>query len=142
MAEEYLTWARVDISGVADTNYKQIIINAGGNPDKALFRNGIMFIPNIPQNSLTDAWNTFNHSQFLVDQKWKDVRDQRKDLLKKSDKTQLLDYPMERPGLLSKIFLGTQDPVEAWKLYRQQLRDITKQADPFNIVWPTPPENI
>lgn len=27
----------------------------------------------------------------------------------------------------------------AWRQYRQQLRDITTQADPLNIVWPTPP---
>jgi hypothetical protein len=27
----------------------------------------------------------------------------------------------------------------AWKVYRQALRDITLQADPFNIVWPEPP---
>jgi hypothetical protein len=24
----------------------------------------------------------------------------------------------------------------AWATYRQALRDITKQADPFNIAWP------
>lgn len=27
----------------------------------------------------------------------------------------------------------------AWRQYRQALRDITTQADPLNIVWPTPP---
>ena len=26
-----------------------------------------------------------------------------------------------------------------WIAYRQQLRDITKQPDPFNIIWPIPP---
>lgn len=26
-----------------------------------------------------------------------------------------------------------------WVTYRQALRDVTKQPDPFNIVWPTPP---
>ena len=24
-----------------------------------------------------------------------------------------------------------------WLAYRQELRDITKQPDPFNIIWPT-----
>ena len=28
---------------------------------------------------------------------------------------------------------------EKWRDYRQQLRDITKQADPFKITWPTEP---
>lgn len=27
----------------------------------------------------------------------------------------------------------------AWVTYRQSLRDITLQPDPFNITWPTPP---
>lgn len=27
----------------------------------------------------------------------------------------------------------------AWLTYRQALRDITQQSDPFNIVWPTVP---
>ena len=26
-----------------------------------------------------------------------------------------------------------------WQTYRQALRDVTDQPDPFNIVWPTPP---
>jgi hypothetical protein len=29
---------------------------------------------------------------------------------------------------------------ESWAIYRQALRDITNQADPFNITWPTPPQ--
>jgi hypothetical protein len=33
---------------------------------------------------------------------------------------------------------GGAVPVQ-WRQYRQALRDITQQADPFNIVWPTPP---
>jgi hypothetical protein len=28
---------------------------------------------------------------------------------------------------------------EVWAAYRQALRDVTLQPDPFNIVWPTPP---
>ena len=28
---------------------------------------------------------------------------------------------------------------KTWKTYRQALRDVTLQADPFNIVWPPPP---
>jgi hypothetical protein len=27
-----------------------------------------------------------------------------------------------------------------WSTYRQALRDITTQSDPFNITWPTKPE--
>ena len=35
--------------------------------------------------------------------------------------------------------LGEAVP-QSWLTYRQALRDITLQEDPFNIVWPTPPE--
>ena len=30
----------------------------------------------------------------------------------------------------------------AWKNYRQELRDITKQSDVNNLVWPTHPEGV
>lgn len=57
---------------------------------------------------------------------WPIVRAERNQLLQQSDWTQLPDVP-----------LATK---EAWAVYRQALRDITNQPDPFNIVWPTPPQ--
>lgn len=56
---------------------------------------------------------------------WPVVRSQRNQLLSASDWTQLPDVP-----------LATKD---AWAIYRQALRDITNQPDPFNITWPAPP---
>lgn len=56
---------------------------------------------------------------------WEAVRMRRNALLAQSDWTQLPDVP-----------LATK---EAWATYRQALRDITEQPDPFDIVWPTPP---
>jgi hypothetical protein len=56
---------------------------------------------------------------------WPQVRAQRNQLLQQSDWTQLPDVP-----------IATK---EAWAVYRQQLRDVTDQPDPFNIVWPTAP---
>jgi hypothetical protein len=56
---------------------------------------------------------------------WAATRAQRSQLLQQSDWTQLPDVP-----------LATKD---AWAEYRQALRDITEQPDPFNIIWPTPP---
>lgn len=58
---------------------------------------------------------------------WVLVRQKRDKLLQDSDWTQLPDVVMDA---------GLQ---QQWKTYRQQLRDITAQPDPFNIVWPTPP---
>lgn len=54
------------------------------------------------------------------------VRRERDKLLSASDWTQLPDVP-----------LATK---EKWAVYRQALRDITQQSDPFNIVWPEPPQ--
>ena len=56
---------------------------------------------------------------------WRNARVTRNALLQASDWTQLPDVP-----------LATK---EAWAEYRQALRDITNQPDPFNIVWPVPP---
>jgi len=57
---------------------------------------------------------------------WGVVREQRNNLLASSDWTQLLD-----------IYIPNKS---AWAAYRQQLRDVTTQSDPFNIIWPTPPQ--
>lgn len=54
-------------------------------------------------------------------QEWESVRDKRTYLLALCDWTQLPDAPVD---------------VAAWATYRQALRDITNQPDPFNIVWP------
>jgi hypothetical protein len=58
---------------------------------------------------------------------WSSVRQQRSGLLDQSDWTQMPDAP-----------LPTEHRTQ-WAQYRQALRDITLQPDPFNIVWPSPP---
>lgn len=57
--------------------------------------------------------------------KWEEVRQIRNELLQECDWTQLSDIASETK--------------EIWQLYRQQLRDITNQSNPFNIVWPVKP---
>ena len=56
---------------------------------------------------------------------WDEIRFTRNQLLSGSDWTQILDVPL----------IGKQ----AWAAYRQALRDITLQTDPFTIVWPVAP---
>jgi hypothetical protein len=56
---------------------------------------------------------------------WPVVRAQRNARLSASDWTQLPDVP-----------LATK---EAWAAYRQALRDVTLQSDPFAIDWPVAP---
>lgn len=60
------------------------------------------------------------------DTQWPIVREQRDKLLQESDYTQLPDVPLPDKQL--------------WATYRQELRDVTKQPDPFNIIWPTKPQ--
>lgn len=56
---------------------------------------------------------------------WSIVRQERNAMLISSDWTQLPDAPVNAP---------------AWAEYRQSLRDITLQADPFSVIWPTAPQ--
>ena len=60
----------------------------------------------------------------LTAAQWTSVRNQRNTLLAACDWTQLPDAPVD---------------ATAWAAYRQELRDITNQPDPFNIVWPQEP---
>tara|TARA_B100000927_G_scaffold72412_1_gene57589 strand:+ start:1739 stop:2092 length:354 start_codon:yes stop_codon:yes gene_type:complete len=81
-------------------------------------------------SSITDwTYDPVNKNFFKGnDYKFKSIRIKRDQLLKDSDYTQLSDstYP------------STQD---AWKTYRQQLRDITKGVtDPDTIVFPEEPK--
>lgn len=61
----------------------------------------------------------------IIDSRWNVIRMMRNEKLSETDWTRLDDAPVDK---------------EAWAEYRQALRDITTQEDPFNIVWPTPPQ--
>jgi hypothetical protein len=58
------------------------------------------------------------------DRQWVEVRLERNRLLQLCDWTQLPDSPADK---------------QAWASYRQALRDITQEPDPFAIIWPQPP---
>lgn len=60
----------------------------------------------------------------LTAAQWDSVRTERNRKLADCDWTQLPDAPVD---------------AAAWAAYRQELRDITTQDDPFNIVWPIAP---
>jgi hypothetical protein len=69
-----------------------------------------------------------SYSQAEIEEKWLYVREQRRYFLSQCDWTQINNVPL------------TEQEKDAWITYRQALRDITLQPDPFNIVWPTSPE--
>ena len=55
---------------------------------------------------------------------WQDVRTKRNRLLQETDYMGNADYPI----------------TDEWRIYRQSLRDITEQGNPFDVIWPNKPE--
>jgi hypothetical protein len=70
---------------------------------------------------------TAEEIQIRTDRQWEDIRVMRNQYLSQCDWTQLPDSPL------------TTEQKTAWATYRQDLRDVTLQTDPFNITWPTKP---
>ena len=70
---------------------------------------------------------TFNASLPTADEiladKWRSVRSQRNERLAATDWRASSDLTLS----------------DAWKTYRQALRDVPTQSDPDNITWPTEP---
>lgn len=59
-----------------------------------------------------------------TEKQWEAIRTERNKKLYECDWTQLPDAPVD---------------AAVWATYRQALRDVTDQTDPFAIVWPTEP---
>ena len=75
---------------------------------------------------VTDA--TPEEIKARTEHQWASVREKRNFLLAECDWTQLPDAPLA----------NTQ--TAEWATYRQDLRDITGQENPFSITWPEKPE--
>lgn len=73
-------------------------------------------------SNLSMTYSLFNNPET----QWIVVKLERDRRLQATDWTQLPDVPLPTK--------------EKWAVYRQALRDITQQPDPFNIVWPEPPQ--
>lgn len=150
----------VNVNLVNNTSSLEVIVNNEGNPRKLEIKIDTLGTDNhkeIVDLALTLDWSTtqdgktyhvengllvetpespgptytYDYSTFTwkdsrtIDKVWESVKLKRSELLGLSDWTQMPDVI-----LINK---------EAWATYRQALRDITSQADPYNIVWPTPP---
>lgn len=84
---------------------------------------GIVGAEGVPAEADSGGKTAPNYKQMAAD-----VRATRDALLAASDYTQATDYP------------STYAMRTAWAEYRQQLRDVTKQAGfPADVVWPLPP---
>jgi len=86
--------------------------------------------PNLVDGVYYQNWvlvdSTESEIQSRIEYKWDEIRNLRTELLKECDWTVLADSPVG-------------DNRAAWIEYRQELRNITSQENPFNIVWPTQP---
>jgi hypothetical protein len=85
---------------------------------------------NIARYKWTKTLKTGEDLKQAINDKWISVRMQRDEMLAKTDYTQVADAP------------GAEELKVKWAEYRQALRNITLQADPFNLVWPTTPHGI
>jgi hypothetical protein len=96
-------------------------------PDLGTFEKAVEVAPAKNEHNIwRQTWvvEPMNEEEVVArtEQEWANVRNQRNFYLIRSDWTQLSDAPVD---------------AAAWATYRQALRDITTQSDPFNIVWPT-----
>jgi hypothetical protein len=85
------------------------------------YNNNVIFLDPSQKPSWSAVQTQMNPEEWIV------VRFQRDKKLQSCDWTVLSDVPM------------SDAKREEWETYRQDLRDVTDQSDPFNINWPTPP---
>lgn len=121
---ENLTQNILDDYDIYQVNIVEISINHTKNYTEGT--------PQLIDGQYYQNWIVTDATQEEIDQRidgqWSIVRRQRNEFLSECDWTQLPDSP------LSEI------KKQEWTTYRQSLRDITLQEDPFNIIWPTKPQ--
>lgn len=84
-------------------------------------------VPGVAQDALDAAIAAYDDGGTKLAIAWTNVRRDRTKLLADSDWTQSPDTALGDSAKSS------------WATYRTALRDITTQADPYNITWPTAP---
>lgn len=101
--------------------------------NNSLLNTGESIIPpnqySIWDNEL-NKWKDSRPQTAIIDEEWAKIRLKRSELLTNSDWTDTLS---------AKNRLG-DELYNAWQQYRQALRDITNQADPYTVTWPTAPQ--
>lgn len=94
------------------------------------FYDGSDFV--VEENEVVEYQKVRNKTPQEIEQEnedtWTSIRYSRNGLLTECDWTQLSDSPL------------TNQKKQEWIVYRQALRDITFQVNPFNVIWPTKPE--
>ena len=87
--------------------------------------------PILSGSTYIQVWNSVDATEEQIAtkkaEKWLEVRDMRDSLLSQSDWTQFQDSPI------------TGSKLTEWQTYRQSLRDVTNQENPFDLIWPSKP---
>jgi hypothetical protein len=87
-------------------------------------------LPQLLDGKYYQKWEISNATESEIEgrviQKWAEIREHRNELLKECDWTVLPDSPVG-------------DKLNEWMEYRADLRNVTEQENPFNIIWPTQP---
>jgi len=113
-----------DLSQFAE--YEYLLCNS--NPLTQYVENGsLVSMPDKPTPYSQFNYSTKQWDNPSVERGWEIVKAKRDVELSRSDWTQVVDVPLNNKT--------------EWSAYRQALRDITQQSNPFDLVWPTKPEN-
>lgn len=108
-----------------------VFVNSTAYPTVAHTLTVVEGNPEFSGGQWQQVWTTVPASAEVVAarlaEKWQQVRQQRNSLLTSCDWTQLGDSPLSSAIKLQ------------WQGYRQALRDITTQQNPFSLTWPTAP---
>lgn len=87
--------------------------------------------PQLIDGKYYQKWTMYDSSEeeinIRISFKWSEIRELRNQLLTESDWVVLVDSPF------------TDNEMILWKIYRSELRNITNQPNPFNVIWPNHP---
>ena len=103
-----------------------------GNYDSDYTKDVVEVTPTLSGSVYVQTYETTDANELTRDTrieiKWDEIRETRNTLLSECDWTQFQDSPI------------TGSKLTEWQTYRQSLRDVTNQENPYNITWPTKPE--
>tara|TARA_R100001443_G_scaffold29288_2_gene42477 strand:+ start:607 stop:1065 length:459 start_codon:yes stop_codon:yes gene_type:complete len=119
----------LDLDTVDLTDFKCVKVTSTPRPDYTLATQKLTGpVPELDNDTWKEKWTVSDLSaeekKASDNSQWRSARAQRNQELIDSDWTQVADAPVDKA---------------AWATYRQELRDVTKQSDPYNLSWPIIP---
>ena len=91
--------------------------------------------PSITEKQLLNwtgtEWSIVDNTEKATSDKWNEVRNKRNKLISE------VEWRVSRYHAFARLGKEQIDEIDVLDTYIQELRDITTQADPFNITWPT-----